>query len=236
MRCPSCGEEIAKVSILGFDDSLRCQKCGGVWAANWVVNNLATGKEMRIEPLLTKTETNEGKSTCPQDGTLLMTPAREAVPEDMVILRCDLCGGWWFPGDEIFKFKQAFRDKQAYLRSWRKVNWLTYAWPALVLALMVAGVGGGVWLVREQQRIISQASYGVKDFVVIDYGQGKVEMRFGAGEAVGEIEYRQTQAYAWHTAKAYETEGGYKVTLPRLTPGVEYVVRIGSDQFKFKVK
>lgn len=236
MRCPSCGVELTKVSILGFDDSLRCPKCGGVWAANWVVNNLVAGKEMRIDPLGAKVDRGDGKSVCPQDGTLLVMPAREAVPEDMVIEKCEVCGGWWFPGDEIFKFKQAFRARQEYVRNWRKSDWMAYAWPALVLALMIAGVGGGVWLVRYRQQAAIQASYGVREFVVIDYGKGQVEIRFKADLPVTQAEYKLRSGKEWHEAPAEPLDGGYVVKLTGLAGGQEYIVRVGGKEWRFTVR
>lgn len=152
MKCPSCGSELTGASVIGTDNSWRCGNCGGVWAAAWVVNQIAEGKELMIKSEKTEKLTG-GKNVCPADGeTILSLPADS--PEGVNCWSCVRCGWWWFDGDEIFEFRHAWEIKRGYVKTWeRKGKWPQWVWPAIAFVLLTIGVMAGLALVKIRQQV-----------------------------------------------------------------------------------
>lgn len=152
MRCPSCGGELGGTSVIGTDNSWRCPECGGVWAAAWVVNQIADGKR-----LLVGTENKEkltgGKNVCPADGeTMLSRPVDS--PDGVNCWSCQKCGWWWFDGDEIFEFSHAWEIKRGYAKAWgKKQAWPQWVWPAIAVLLLTIGMMAGLTLIKIRQQV-----------------------------------------------------------------------------------
>jgi len=239
MLCPACGNELNKVAVTGFDDSHQCPKCGGLWVANWVVNNVAAGKPIKAETAGGESGLAAGvqpTNICPLDRSKLSAPAAETMPTGVAALRCEMCGGWWFGKGELQKLQSAYLARAEYERQWKKPNWTAFAWPALVLAIMVAGIGGSVTLVRQQQRAAIQASYGVREMVVLNLGRGEVEIRFKANVPIGTAEFRKSDSRVWSEVGVEQEEGGFKIRLKGLAADQEYLVRIAEKEYKFTVR
>lgn len=235
MLCPGCNGELKPVSVLALDNSFRCEKCKGFWVANWVVNNLASGKQPALTVVGVETKVGDGQNKCPTDGTNLISPPRDAVPEGLAAEKCLTCAWWWFPGDELFKFQQAFAAKSEYLRKWKKNDWTAYAWPALVLAILVGGLTGSVVLIKSRQEAVINAALGVREFVATPLGQGTVEIRFTSETHIQQAEYRNALSRDWTLADVSPEGNMYLIRLRNLEKGT-YFVRIQSKEFEFEVK
>ena len=173
---------------------------------------------------------------CPLDGSKLASVPKDVVPESVAALRCVTCGGWWFGADGVFKFAEGYQAKSSYVKSWRKSSWTELAWPALVLTLMIAGVSGGVVLVRDQQRAAIQASYGVRDLVVLDMGRGVVEIAFKANVPIDAAEIRREDSGGWSRVTVESDNGGFKIRLQGLGAGARYLLKVGAKEYRFTVK
>jgi len=152
MRCPSCGGKLGGASVVGTDNSWRCSGCGGVWMAPWVVNQIAEGKEVMIKAE-GKEKLTGGKNVCPADGeTILSLPVDS--PEGVNCWSCGKCGWWWFDGDAVFEFRQAWEIKRGYAKTWeRKAIWPQWVLPALAVLLLAIGMMAGLALVRIRQQV-----------------------------------------------------------------------------------
>lgn len=235
MVCPGCGGSLEHESVVEFDYSYRCSKCGGWWVPNWVVNNIADGRVVAAKEKAGLADGEIGKNLCPIDKTMLSVPGKGTVPDDLAVQKCSHCGWWWFPGNEIFKFSRAFEVKKSYVKLWNKNDWMAYAWPALVLVLMLLGVGGGVWLVRQRQQVAVPAAVGVREFLAVQRASGVVEVRFKSEVVVGEVEYCMAERRGCVVLKP-EVEGEfYVVRLAGLEPG-KYVMQVVGREYEFEVR
>ena len=234
MQCPGCGGELKPAEVVGLDESFRCEKCGGVWAANWVVNNLADGKALKIRPG-GKSIVALGKNICPKDGVLLDRPAKGTVPEHIAAGVCRKCGWWWFSGDEVFSFAQAYKKKVDYVRVWQRTEWAVYVWPALGVLIMVVGLTASVNLVRERQQASIMAQAPVMDFVATDAGAGRLQVRFKSSRGLESIDYRRQGGGEWAMATTVREGDFYVVRLEGLEAGV-YEVRVSGAEFFATVK
>ena len=226
MHCPTCGGEFEKVSVVGFDDSLRCVKCGGLWVANWVVNNVADGKTIQVAKSNKLVQERNGSLTCPIDGNRLSGVSEESVPAGVRVLKCNACGGWWFEGDDIFEFAQAAFVKHEYLLRWKKKDVISLAWPAFALVLMLGGVVGGVYLVRSQQQVTTIASFGIYDLFIVNMGNNEVEIRFKSGQVIEKIGYRISGDINWSYVEVTKNNNEYVVVFTGLQAG-DYEFQIG---------
>ena len=238
MRCPDCGGELKLVSVTGFDDSWNCSKCGGYWLANWVVNNVADGKPLRVEPKNLKKAASGGLHSCPTDATTLTAAPEEMKPEGVEVGRCHLCGGWWFPGDSLFTFRRGYETKKEYMKAWKMPEWSRFAWPALALAVLVTGLGVTVNLVRQrtQMAVPAASMLPVSDFVVAEVEPGKVVIWFKSSEAMDTIEYKKETDTEWVMMLVAINNGGYMVDVQGLESGATYQVRIVEQEFTFMAK
>lgn len=225
MNCPSCSGKLNTVSVIGFDDSLRCDKCGGVFVANWVVNNLAEGKEVNIQPTNGKLD-GGGSLKCPLDEALLSGVSEEVAPHGVRSMKCSVCGGWWFELNGIFDFAKAYKLKSDYLQTWKKTDFMNLAWPALVLVLLVGGVFGGVYLVRQEQQTTIIASYGIFDLTIIKLDRDEIEVRFKSKNRVDYVEYRMVGELDWMLVPV-KTEGEYLVAGVDAMETGQYEIKVG---------
>lgn len=234
MKCPGCGGVLEPVTIDVLDNSYRCDRCKGFWVANWVVNNMAAGKEIQAVRSGLVNKSDQGTNKCPLDGTLLISLPKDVVPEGLSAGKCITCAGWWFPGDELFNFQTAMRTKENYIKQWHRKDWMTYAWPALVVGVLLVGIGGGVKLINDRQQASINASVGVSQFVPIIQGQGEAEIRFKTQVSVGQVEYKKVQDEQWQTVGISLENGWYVVRLSGLDKG-QYIMRILEKDYNFSI-
>lgn len=217
-----------------LDSSLRCEKCKGFWVANWVVNNVAAGKEIKADRAGVEPVFGQGTNRCPVDGTLLLNPPKGSIPDDLAAEKCITCSGWWFPGDELFNFQTAFKAKTNYLKQWKKGDWVSYAWPALVVAFLGVGIIGGVVLVKNRQQATISASIGVNEFVATTVSQGQVEIRFKAEHRIETVEYKRWDEVVYKTATVEIVNGWNLVRISGLSSG-EYQMKIMGVIYRFTI-
>lgn len=202
--------------------------------ANWVVNNVATGKQLTISEMKEKTG-GGGDNKCPTDGVNLVGVGSDLVPEDISIKKCNQCGWWWFPESEVFKFVKAMNARREYVKLWNKSDWLNYAWPALALVVLMSGLVGAVAVVREQQRGVTQATERIKELSVVQVSSGTIEVRFKADVAVEKVEYKMTNELRFRSVNV-NLEGEYMVAkISGLRKGL-YVVRVMERESRLEVK
>jgi Zn-finger nucleic acid-binding protein len=119
MLCPNDNAEMRQVKILSqyggpiFVD--QCQKCGGIWFDESDLFRAKQGEAEKIEELNTeilRTPSAMENSTffCPRDGGAMHQFTDKYFPQDIVLVRCQLCHGIWLNRGMFTKYQQ-FRQK-----------------------------------------------------------------------------------------------------------------------------
>ncbi len=155
MHCPDCGEDLREVSLLGGDRSFRCFKCGGFWVEGAVVNGIDSQlMEKWHMPRQNGEWMGLGLGGCPVDGTGLVVWRSEMVPSNIVVKRCERCGRWWFPSDNLLNFKPAQEAKIDYFKQWGvNINKQTFWLPVAVLIALLAGLIVSLQLVKVREQV-----------------------------------------------------------------------------------
>jgi len=234
VKCPDCGSMLA-VQPTTAGQMMRCFKCGGFWLDANTANNL-TAKEVdtfrRIS--INSTFLSGGSGVCPAEGQRLVKYSGEQVPMNVVVERCDRCGKWWFPGDNLYKFKPALEAKRNYLRLWGLPMTTGILLPLILLAILAGGAVVGVRMVREEQRTRVEAALKLKEFSVNYTGGGKAVVVFKTPQAVSKIDYRMKRSGGWRTAEV-EVINEYKAaTLTNIVEGETYIIRILGWEYEYK--
>lgn len=160
MKCPDCGQMLHQMSFLGVDKSFRCFRCGGFWVEGWIVNRL----EAKMLTRWTRLEIDPGwltlgNNTCPVDGTTLLRHSGDNVPAHIVIKRCEMCGRWWFPTDNLLLYRPAVEAKVNFVKLWGlTADVASMTLPALIVLVAILGIVAGVRLVQVRQQSAIQAS------------------------------------------------------------------------------
>ena len=238
MKCPDCAGELSKISVVGTDDSYRCGSCGGFWVMGWVVNRVAEGGVKKgLVPL--KSGRRESLTrNCPTDQTALFKPeGGEAFPPGAAVFKCPHCSWWWVGGDDLFSVDEAYKARRTFFRLWqRKPDWATWALPVVAVVVLIAGLAGGVNLVRYQTRVGVGAGAGVRQFTAVYVGQGEARGSFKSGEEIKGVEYQQAGETDWAVAETTVEKGVYTARLMGLSEGEEYTVRVEGKEYRFTAK
>lgn len=234
MDCPGCGRGLRKSSVLGIDDSWRCDECGGVWVGAWVVNRLADGSgALIIKPNL-KSLMVGGSNRCPVDGVLLGTPP--GVPSGIAAWVCERCHNWWFTGDEIFRFAAGYKSRAGRVVGQKGAG--VFVLPALAVLVLAVGLITSSYLATRPQRIETSARNGIIGFSARDLGKGRVLITFVSEEEVKFIEYKRLpgRGYILYPLEAPTDKNRriYEVNLDGLEPG-RYEARVGGREYYFEV-
>ena len=240
MKCPDCGQDLGEVAVTGFDKSFRCKGCGGTWMEGWVPNSLAEGKELKItnwQPVVAKAETKTGGVNCPADSQPLFGYAGEEMPAEVTAFKCSHCGWWWFPADNLLKFKKAYEAKVNYLKFWkRKSEAALMVLHILMVLVLMVGLGVSVVNVSKNQATKVRAGSSV-EFRAEYKGNGEAQLRFRLNKPVEFILLRQLGQEVWGPVPVRpEGDGGFLVTLTGLPKAEVYQVQIEGKRYYFQTK
>jgi Zn-finger nucleic acid-binding protein len=119
MLCPNDNAEMHQVKIVShyggpiFVD--QCEKCGGIWFDESELFRAKQGEAEKIEALNTKmlrTPSTIENSTllCPRSGAAMHRFTDKYFPEDIVLVRCELCHGIWLNRGMFTKYQQFRRE------------------------------------------------------------------------------------------------------------------------------
>ncbi len=234
MNCPGCGGELNPISVMGFDDSYRCRKCGGFWLESWMVNQLPEKDLDHVVPLKVE-NAPDGEGLCPVDKVRMTALAGENIPTGLVIEKCEKCGWWWFPKDSLFGFKQAYDLKKNYLKVWgKKSEQAMFVLPALFTLVLVIGLSVGVIKVKNRQNTDVSASSEVTGFGSVYLGAGRTSVVFRSSGKVSQVYYKKAGEIDWNSAGVSEDNGLYTADLKWLDSDTNYVVKVLEKEFKFK--
>jgi hypothetical protein len=238
MHCPDCGKDLVKTAVVGFDESFRCENCGGTFLTGWVVNRIAQQPE---ENYVIQRKNIKGvyggNNCCPTDSEKLAIAGGDELPSQVVIKKCNKCSWWWFPDDQIFELQSAYLLKREYLQKWHpKVSWQTLVLPALISLFLTIGLVGGVSLVSKQQQINIGATVGIRNWTVTNMGSGVAEVSFKSGLPVAGLQYKNNKEANWRESGVECMDDLCRAQLKNLTEGEQYVVRILGKEYTFKVQ
>lgn len=242
MKCPDCGNTLVKTAVVGFDESFRCESCGGVWMTGWVINRIAQVSEEKFvierknAPPAGGGATG-GNGTCPTDGSKLFIPGGEELPSQVTIRKCNKCGWWWLPDDQVFELQRAYSLRRDYMQTWNtKPRWQTMVWPAIISLVLTIGLVGGVGLVARRQQASIGATVGISNWSVTYLGGGKALVNFDSGLSVSVLQYKNKSQENWLEVPAICQGSKCTATLTGLTTGEEYRVRVLGKEYTFKVQ
>jgi Zn-finger nucleic acid-binding protein len=119
MLCPNDNTEMRQVKIVShygvpiFVD--QCEKCGGIWFDESELFRAKQGEAEKIEVLNTgklQTPSTIENSTlfCPRDQGAMHRFTDKYFPQDIVLVRCQLCHGTWLNRGIFTKYQQ-FRQE-----------------------------------------------------------------------------------------------------------------------------
>jgi Zn-finger nucleic acid-binding protein len=119
MLCPNDNTEMRQVKIVShyggpiFVD--QCEKCGGIWFDESELFRAKQGEAEKIELLNTemlRTPSTIENSTlfCPRDHGAMHQFTDKYFPQDIVLVRCQLCHGIWLNRGMFTKYQQ-FRQE-----------------------------------------------------------------------------------------------------------------------------
>lgn len=234
MKCPDCQGILGRVSLTGFDESYRCQACGGFWMQSWVVNKVVM-EDMSQWSRLGMTAGSDLKTNkCPADGEDLSGVDPTQIPERVRASKCDKCSWWWFPGDNLFDFKVAQVARVNYFKWWGKPGELArLAMPAVMVVLLTVGLGVGLTVIRSQTGLMVPAAVEASDVRIEKIAGGTAVISFRAARYTGQVEYALKGTSVWKQVKTTLQEGKYLVRIEGLELGGAYVVRIGGGEYGF---
>ena len=236
MKCPDCGttlsEQPSNAGVIG-----RCFKCGGFWLDAGTANNLTPAELANWRRIsVSSAYLSGGSGVCPADGQKLAKYTGEQVPVNIVVKHCDRCGKWWFPGDNLYKFKPALEAKKNYLKLWGLPLTSGVLLPMALVAFLAGGTAVGVKMVGQRQQTAVSAKSRITEFSGSYSGGGRAMVVFKSDQETGGIEYRVAGDKEWRQAKMEMVNGYYVSWLENLTEGKGYTVRISGEEYKFEAK
>lgn len=215
----------------------RCFKCGGFWLGADTANNLTAAELTTWRRIAVNSAyLSGGKGVCPADGQMLERYSGDEVPTTLVVMRCGRCGKWWFPGDNLFRFKPALEAKKNYLRLWGLPLTRGVLLPGALVLFLTGATVVGVKTVRAPQQTRVAATGNITEFSAVYSGEGRAMAVFKAENEVGDVEYKSVDGGRWVKANT-EMQNGYHVAwMEGLEEGREYVVRVEGKEYRFVAK
>jgi Zn-finger nucleic acid-binding protein len=115
MLCPNDNTEMRQVKIVShygapiFVD--QCEKCGGIWFDESELFRAKQGEAEKIETmdaekLQTPSTIEDSTLFCPRDEGKMQRFTDKYFPEDIVLVRCELCHGIWLNRGIFTKYQQ----------------------------------------------------------------------------------------------------------------------------------
>ncbi len=237
MKCPDCGTRLTQVSISSLDNSYRCFLCGGFFTEPSSVNRIKATDVARLSQITgDKSALKFGAGICPNDGSALTRFMGESVPMHVMVNRCGSCGYWWWPADNLLRFKPAQEAKVNYFKQWGIATDLSaLTLPVLVLAVMVVGLGVGIYGVGVRQQATIGAGAEVVQYSATYLGEGVELVSFRSKNVVTNIEYRIKDAKDWRYVVVYNSGNDvYLARIVNLEEDQMYEVRISGKEFEFE--
>jgi Zn-finger nucleic acid-binding protein len=136
MLCPNDNTEMSQVKIVShyggpiFVD--QCERCGGIWFDESELFRAKQGEAEKIEVLNTemlRTPSTIENSTlfCPRDQGAMHRFTDKHFPQDIVLVRCQLCHGIWLNRGIFTKYQQfrqeSMRPKKSTQDEKMKARW-----------------------------------------------------------------------------------------------------------------
>lgn len=120
LLCPDCGKgmnEVVLMSTRGLPVKVdQCKKCGGIWFDRWELYTLGTYpltenlKKPDLNIFFNPAQATKHIGVCPHCGIKLTKFKDRNIPEGVVFLRCELCGGIWL---NFYHFKKFLKWRQS---------------------------------------------------------------------------------------------------------------------------
>jgi hypothetical protein len=204
----------------------------------WVVNRVAEGQMRELPAAKADVARFMGKSSqCPVDQSPLFGDTSDQVPPEVVAVKCSHCGWWWFPADNLFKFKKAYEAKVSYLKWWKGKREVTMlALPAVLVLLLTVGLVGAVVNLRQKQGAVVTAAT-VSEFGAQYLGQGTEMIRFKTEKVMDWITFRRLADEVWGPVEVkLGDDGWYEARLDGLAEEQVYQVQIAGKRYYFSTK
>ncbi len=237
MICPDCGTRLTNVSISNLDKSYRCFMCGGFLTEPSSVNRISSSDLAKLVAITPDASVLRfGAGTCPNDGFALVRFQGESVPSSVLVKRCKSCGFWWWPNDNLLRYKPAQEAKVNYFKQWgiaADLSALTL--PVLVLAVLGVGLGVGIYGVRVRHQLQIEADAGVSQYSATYLGNGVELITFRSRGIVSSLDYKLEGSDEWSTT-VVENVGNnvYQSRVEGLTEDRLYLVRILTKEYEFE--
>jgi hypothetical protein len=165
-----------------------------------------------------------GTDECPNDGTKIIKYAGDQVPPGVEVKRCEKCGWWWFPTNNLFKFKPAQEAKISYFRLWGKMGDMSMLLlPVMAVVVLMVGTVASVQLVRQRQQTDVSATALVGNVDVVNIGGGQAVVTFRSQvEQTPVVLYRRAGEQNWMKVEGQIENGVGSATVLGLEKGVSY--------------
>ena len=102
MKCPRCDEELESRESDGPAVVDVCAKCGGAWFQKGELDDMDDSVRTNAERLANRpVESDRGALSCPECASEELTAVSPVDGGDLVLDRCDRCGGFWLDPGEL---------------------------------------------------------------------------------------------------------------------------------------
>lgn len=162
----------------------------------------------------------------------------EEVPPEVVALKCSHCGWWWYPANNLAKFKRAYEAKNSYLKWWRKKSDFTVmALPVLLVMVLAVTLGITVGNITRQQIVGTKASAGAIEFKASYLGGRREEIRFKLNKELRMVMVKKLQDEMWGPVEVDVIgDGWYGATINNIDESSVYQIQVAGVRYYFKAK
>lgn len=120
MSCPNCGKRLKKVE-LDNQFILHCENCGSSFFEQNGINRISVKSARQLASDKKETIIKGEQLACPLDSSMMIPIQNEdAIPVDVVLLRCPSCYGLFAHPEDLLKFKRAQNVKIRFFKVWSK--------------------------------------------------------------------------------------------------------------------
>jgi len=237
MKCPDCQGNLLAVSVTGFDESYRCNTCGGFWLQGWAVTKAAEENIDRWARTGLKADLAMATNKCPKDGTILAAGKSDQIPESVTAKKCSTCNWWWMPGDSLFDYWAAMAAKKNYFRWWGKTSdALMLFLPAVLVVVMAVGLAFGIGILRKNTQFLVPANTPKVYFTSVYEGAGKAKISISSADTVNEVELLKMGSESGVMLVPQKANQIYQVNLEGLEEGKKYLIRVNGEVYEFVAK
>lgn len=205
----------------------------------WVANKIADSEMNEFDAAKPDVNKFAGKTNvCPTDKSPLFGYTGDDIPEDVVAMKCSHCGWWWFPGNNLQKFKKAYDAKKNYFKLWaKKSKSVMMALPIIMMLFLVVGLGVSVVNISKEQRSAVKAGTNTGGFTATYRGNGIMEVRFTSDEELQRVLFKKLGSDVWGPENAIaEGNGKYLVIFTDLKEHEVYQIQVGEKRYYFQTQ